>query len=108
MPRATNAMTYAGIASGSNSAQEKNLLPGNSHTPVNQAKLTPSTVEQIATPNASQKVFTNKLGKVVSTKCFQTSPAGVRNDKITVPTGISTKIATRMDMKRQLNIVRKL
>jgi len=74
---------------------------------VNQAKLTPSSAELTATPSVSQNVFTNKLGKVVSTKCCQTSPAGVRNDKITVPTGISTSTATRTGMKRQLNIARK-
>jgi len=106
-PRVTNAMTYAGMASGNNRPQEKIFRPGNSHTAVNQAKLTPSSAEPTATPRVSQNVFINNLGKMVSTKCCQTSPVGVRNDKRTVPTGISTSTATRTGMKRQLSIVRK-
>ena len=93
-PKVTNARTYAGKASGSNSPQEKIFRPGKSHTAVNQARLTPNTAELTATPNASQNEFNSSLNRVVSTKCCQISPAGVRNDNITVPTGISTKIAT--------------
>ena len=89
------------MASGSNNAHEKNLRPGNSHTAVNQARLTPNSAEPAATPTASQNVLTSRPASVVSTRCCQTSPAGTNKDEMTVPTGTSTTAATRKGMRRQ-------
>src|SRR5437899_847119 len=89
------------MASGSNKAQEKNFRPGNSHTAVNHARLTPSSVTPHATPSASQNVLLNRAGSVVSTRCCQTSLVGAKNDERMVPTGISTIAAARMGIRRQ-------
>src|SRR5688500_3275064 len=89
------------MANGSNSAHEKNFRPGNSHTAVNHARLTPSSVTPTTTPRASQNVLTNRSGSVVSTKCCQTSPVGGQSEETTVPTGISTSPATRKGIRPQ-------
>src|SRR5687768_3547873 len=89
------------MASGRKSAQEKNFRPGNSHTAVNQARLTPSSVAPTATPRASQNVLITRSASVVSTRCCQTSPVGAKSDDMTVPTGISTSAATRKGIRRQ-------
>lgn len=106
IPSATNAVTYAGIASGSNKAQENILRPGNSHTAVNQARLTPRSADPEVTPNVNQHVLISRLRRVVSIKCCQISFVGERNDETTTtPTGISTSVATKKGIKRQLSIV---
>src|SRR5687768_5139990 len=89
------------MASGNSNAQEKNFRPGNSHTAVNQARLTPITVVPDATPRTSQNVFTRRPGNVVSSRCCQMSPEGAKREEITVPTGIRTSAATRNGMRRQ-------
>ncbi len=89
------------MASGRSRAQEKNPLPGKSHTAVNHARLTPKNAVPRDTPKASQKVFATSSASVVSTRCCHTSPAGAKSEETTVPTGISTSVAMKTGIRRQ-------
>src|SRR3990172_5349112 len=91
----TNAVTKAGRASGSISAQSNSLRPGKSHAAVSQARLTPSSTVPTATPSTSQNVLINNSTKTVSTRCRQTPLAGENTEERTIPKGAKTRAAIR-------------
>jgi hypothetical protein len=90
-----------GIASGINRDHEKILLPGNSQTAVNQARLTPNMRVTVNTPTTSQNVLTRRPARTFSMRCCHISLVGYRDDKSTTERGTITKNAIEIVDIRQ-------
>ena len=88
-------MMYPGKASGINRAQEKNFLPGNTHTLVNQAQPTPMTRVPTPTPSIISAEFSRYSLSTVARRCCQTSLDGYSKKLAMVKMGRLSSTATR-------------
>ncbi|MCY1496080.1 hypothetical protein D9M68_300040 [compost metagenome] len=89
------------MANGSISAQSSQRRPGNSQRLVSQARLTPSRVTPMPTPNTSIAVLPSRRGICVSHRCRQISPSISAQLSASTLSGSSTSAAMAKAMGYQ-------